>query len=71
MTIIRHAQVAQEQPTSRIACFALSQWVHALLARRKRLPAAVVLASKLARIVWAVLARGEEFRPQGRAPMPT
>ena len=70
MTIIRHAQVAQEKPTSRIACSALGQWVRALLARRKRLPAAVALANKLARIVWAVLTRGEEFRPLGRSPMP-
>ena len=35
----------------------------ALLARRPRLVAAVALANKLARIAWAVMRAGDEFRP--------
>ena len=38
-------------------------WLKALLARRPRLVAAVALANKLARIAWAVLRHGTEFRP--------
>ena len=38
-------------------------WLKALLARRPRLVVAVALANKLARIVWAVMRHGTEFRP--------
>ena len=38
------------------------QWVHAVTSRRGKFIAAVALANKTARIVWAVLARGEEYR---------
>jgi hypothetical protein len=33
--------------------------------RRHRNVAIVALANKLARIAWAVLAKGERYRPQG------
>lgn len=38
-------------------------WLHGLLQRRNHNVAAVALANKNARIVWALLARGQEFRP--------
>ena len=38
-------------------------WLGALLVAKKVKLAAVALANKLARIVWALLARGEEYRP--------
>jgi transposase len=38
-------------------------WLAQLLARRPANVAIVALAHKLARIVWAVLARGEDYRP--------
>ena len=37
-------------------------WLHKLLARRNKNVAAVALANKNARIVWALLARDREFR---------
>ena len=42
---------------------AANPWLRALLARRPRLVAAVALASKMARIAWAVLRHEKEFRP--------
>ena len=39
-------------------------WATALLARKPYKLAAVALANKMARIVWALLTRNEEFRPQ-------
>jgi transposase len=38
-------------------------WLGTLLASKKTKLAAVALANKLARIIWAVLARGEDYRP--------
>ncbi len=38
-------------------------WMEGLLARRPYSVAVVALANKLARVVWAVLAKGEAFRP--------
>lgn len=38
-------------------------WLHGLRQRRNHNVAAVALANKNARIVWALLARGQEFRP--------
>jgi Transposase IS116/IS110/IS902 family len=39
-----------------------AEWVRALLARRPAKVVAVALASKTARIVWAVMARGDAYR---------
>jgi transposase len=40
-------------------------WLRQLMQRRHRNVAIVALANKLARIAWAVLAKGERYRPQG------
>jgi len=39
------------------------RWVQELVARRGKHVAAVALANKTARTIWALLARGEEYRP--------
>ncbi len=44
-----------------------SAWLLALLERRPRKLAAVALANKMARIVWAMMARGEAYRPTATA----
>ena len=41
-----------------------TRWASELLARKPYKLAAVALANKMARIVWALLTRNEEFRPQ-------
>src|SRR5882724_9790118 len=41
----------------------LSTWLAQLTSRTHRNVAAVALANKLARIAWAVLAKGEQYRP--------
>jgi len=41
---------------------ALAVWVQAMLARRPRKVVIVALANKLARIAWAVMAKGEDYR---------
>ena len=51
--VIRHAK-----PHSKTA----SPWLLKLLERRPRKLAAVALANKMARVVWAMMARGEEYR---------
>jgi transposase len=38
-------------------------WIQGLLARRPRLVVAVALANKMARVVWAVMAKGQSYRP--------
>jgi len=38
-------------------------WLLALLARKPRKLAAVALANKMARIAWAMMTRGEAYRP--------
>lgn len=45
----------------------ISRWLRELVARRGYKRAAVALAAKNARIVWAVLAKGEAYRPQAAA----
>ena len=45
----------------------VSPWLLALLERRPRKLAAVALANKMARIVWAMLRSGEEYRPRQAA----
>ena len=37
-------------------------WIQGLLARCARLKVAVALANKMARIAWAVMAKGESYR---------
>ena len=59
MSVIRHAR-----PGSKSA----SAWLLKLLERRPRKLAAVALANKMARVVWAMMARGEEYR---RSPVTT
>jgi transposase len=58
MAVIRFAK-----PGSRSA----SAWLLALLERKPRKLAAVALANKMARIIWAMMARGEAYR---RSPIP-
>ena len=43
-------------------------WLAELIERRPTMVAAVAQANKTARIVWALLARGESYRPQRGSP---
>jgi transposase len=45
----------------------ISQWVAQLIARRGFNKACIAMAAKNARIIWALLARGEEYRPDDLA----
>ena len=45
----------------------LPAWTNALLARRPAPVVTVAVANKLARIVWAVMSRGETFRQASSA----
>ena len=55
MSVIRFAK-----PGSKSA----SAWLLQLLERKPRKLAAVALANKMARIIWAMMARGEAYRRQ-------
>jgi transposase len=55
MAVIRHATPGKPS---------VSAWLLALLARKPRKLAAVALANKMARIVWAMMTRGEVYRRQ-------
>lgn len=55
MSVIRYAK-----PGSKSA----SAWLLQLLARRPRKVAAVALANKIARIIWAMMASGKVYRPK-------
>jgi transposase len=57
--VIRHASRAD----SKLA----SAWLRQLLSRKPRKLAAVALANKMARIVWAVMTRGEAYRSPAAA----
>ena len=46
---------------------AVAQWTQQLMTRRHSNVVACALANKLARIVWAVLVKGEEYRPNPNA----
>ncbi len=61
MAVIRFAK-----PGSKSA----SAWLLALLERKPRKLAAVALANKMARIVWAMMATGEAYRGSKRAAAP-
>ena len=52
--VIRHAKPGKA---------GASAWLLGLLERRPRKLAAVALANKMARVVWAMMARGEAYRP--------
>jgi transposase len=43
--------------------FPIGAWMNALEARAPRNVLVVAMANKLARIAWAVLSTGEEYRP--------
>jgi transposase len=45
-------------------------WLTALLARRPFKVAAVALAAKMARVIWALLKTGERYQAQARQPAP-
>lgn len=57
------AVISSTRATSRSA----SAWLLQLLERRPRKVAAVALANKIARVIWAMLARGETYR---HSPVP-
>ena len=59
MSIIRFAKLRNKSA---------SPWLLQLLERRPRKLAAVALANKMARIIWAMMARGEAYRRQLIAP---
>ncbi len=48
-----------------------SEWAHSLLARRNKNVAAVALANKNARTVWALLTKQSKFRLDYAAEQPT
>jgi transposase len=58
MAVVRYAK-----PGSKSA----SGWLLQLLERRPRKVAAVALANKIARVIWAMMARGETYRQQPAA----
>jgi transposase len=44
-------------------------WLHRMLARKPRMVLAIALANKMARAIWAMLTRGEDYRlPAAAAP---
>ena len=55
VAVLRHAR---NRPTRD------GEWVRALLSRKPTKLAAVALANKTARIVWAVMMRGDGYRPK-------
>ena len=54
----RSVLAAAKNKTDRI-----SRWANALAERRGFWKAVVAIAAKNARLVWAVLAKGEDFKP--------
>jgi transposase len=62
MAVVRYAR-----PGSKTA----SAWLLALLERKPRKVAAVALANKMARVVWAMMASGEAYRGSKGAVAPT
>jgi transposase len=60
----RECSTAGQGPTDRSAT---SPWLLNLLGRKPRKLAAVALANKMARIVWAMMTSGEAYRPRPAA----
>jgi len=60
MAVIRYAKPGSETA---------SPWLLALLERKPRKLAAVALANKMARVVWAMMATGEAYRGSNKAAM--
>jgi len=58
MAVVRHAKAGSKSA---------SAWLLQLLERRPRKVAAIALANKIARIIWAMMARGEVYRRQPAA----
>lgn len=66
MAVIRHTRGNPAKGiAAKASAGAASAWLTGLLARRPPLVAAVALAAKTARIVWAMLTRGEAYRAPG------
>jgi transposase len=42
-------------------------WLHRMLRRKPRMLVAIALANKMARSIWAVLTKGEDYRAPGAA----
>ena len=55
---------------ARTAALAAAPWIRSLLERRPARVVTVAMANKTARIAWAVLARGEVYRPPAMACPP-
>jgi len=60
MVVGATAVISHAKPGSKSA----SLWLLQLLARKPRKLAAVALANKTARIIWAMMSRGEVYRRQ-------
>jgi transposase len=58
LAVLRHALAAPAKA---------SPWLAAMIKRRPRLVVAVAMAAKTARVLWAILALGEAFRPRPAA----
>lgn len=56
MAVLRYAQARPDKA---------SAWLAAMIKRRPPLVVAVAMAARTARIIWAMLARGEAYRPGG------
>ena len=56
-----------QSPSRRVMPERRSPWIEALLARRPTNVVLVAMANKTARVVWAMLSRGEAFRADAQA----
>ena len=65
--VIQHAKPGRHSRARINRPAATSQWLLNLLGRKPRKLAAVALANKTARIVWAMMTRGEAYRPRPAA----
>ena len=58
LAVLRHAIAKRDKA---------SPWLAGMLKRRPRLVVAVAMAAKTARIIWAMLSRGDAYRPRAGA----